>query len=127
MILTKEIRFVCPEYVGEDGFKETNNCNWTVQSVVKNYPQLVQDDFQTGNDAIEIQNDDVTQESETSIEEHTQEGSYVSAIYDNVVYIGKVLERDDTEKEMSISVMQKGKLEGHYRWPQTEDTIWIEF
>lgn len=94
---------------------------------MKNYPQLVQDDFQTGNDAIEIQNDDVTQESETSIEEHTQEGSYVSAIYDNVVYIGKVLERDDTEKEMSISVMQKGKLEGHYRWPQTEDTIWIEF
>jgi hypothetical protein len=29
----------------------------------------------------------------------------------------KVLERDDPEKEMSISFMQKGKLEGHYRWP----------
>jgi hypothetical protein len=116
-ILTKETTCVCPKCFGEDGFKETTNCNWTVQSVLKNYPQLVQNDLQTENDEMEIQNDDVTQETETSIEEHIQEGSYVAAIYDNIVYMGKVLERDDTEKEMSISFMQKGKLEGHYRWP----------
>jgi hypothetical protein len=94
---------------------------------VKNYPQLVQDDHQTENDEMEIQNDHVTQETETSIEEHIQEGLYVAAIYDNIVYMGKVLERDDPEKEMSISFMQKDKLEGYYRWPQTEDTVWIEF
>ena len=23
--------------------------------------------------------------------------------------------------------MKCNKLEGHYRWPQTEDTVWIEF
>jgi hypothetical protein len=56
---------------------------------VKNYPQLVQDDLQTENDEMEIQNDDVTQETETSIEEHIQEGPYVATIYDNIVYMGK--------------------------------------
>ncbi|VDI60353.1 Hypothetical predicted protein [Mytilus galloprovincialis] len=126
-ILTKETTCVCQECFGDDGFKETTNCNWTVQSVLKNRDQLTPDVHQTEIDEVEIQNNEVPTEIEISLDDQIKIGSYVAAIYDNIVYMGKVVEIDAPEKEMNISFMGRGKLEGHYRWPSTEDTVWIDF
>ncbi|CAC5402742.1 unnamed protein product [Mytilus coruscus] len=125
-ILTKETTCVCQQCFGDDGFKETTQCNWTVQSVLKNHDQLTPDVHQTEIDEVEIQNN-VPTETEISLDDQIKIGSYVAAIYDNIVYMGKVLEIDAPEKEMNISFMGRGKLEGHYRWPSTEDTVWIDF
>ncbi|CAC5395762.1 unnamed protein product [Mytilus coruscus] len=125
-ILTKETTCVCQQCFGDDGFKETTHCNWTVQSVLKNHDQLTPDVHQTEIGEVEIQNN-VPTETEISLDDQIKIGSYVAAIYDNIVYMGKVLEIDAPEKEMNISFMGRGKLEGHYRWPSTEDTVWIDF
>ncbi|CAC5388320.1 unnamed protein product [Mytilus coruscus] len=97
-ILTKETTCVCQQCFGDDGFKETTQCNWTVQSVLKNHDQLTPDVHQTEIDEVEIQNN-VPTETEISLDDQIKIGSYVAAIYDNIVYMGKVLEIDAPEKK----------------------------
>ena len=56
-----------------------------------------------------------------------QEGDYIIARYDNICYIGKVLNVDADDKDVQVSFMAKSDVKGatRYKWPNPSDEIWI--
>ena len=56
-----------------------------------------------------------------------QEGDYIIARYDNICYIGKVLNVDADDKDVQVSFMVKSDVKGatRYKWPNPSDEIWI--
>ena len=58
-----------------------------------------------------------------------QEGDYIIARYDNICYIGKVLNVDADDKDVQVSFMVKSDVKWAtrymYKWPNPSDEIWI--
>ena len=68
------------------------------------------------NNATPVQNEEIT----------CSKGDYVPVAYDRSCYIGKVLEDDVSDKTLHIDFMvASGKVVKIFRWPNKQDTLWI--
>ena len=124
----------------EQGFVWTveNNCCWTQDSVNQpsiDYNKFVEtltaEKFQVPDVKMSVESEDNKCRGSTisslmkSIE--CKLGDYVSALYDRKWYVGKVVSIDESGgPEYLVSFMeQAGKLDCVFKWPKTEDELWI--
>jgi hypothetical protein len=71
------------------------------------------------------ENEDATQKENPQVEKVPKVGQMVKANYENKVYIGKIVEYDESHSDYYINFMKANK-NGKYFWPKRRDEVWVE-
>jgi hypothetical protein len=126
-IMVRETTCVCKECFTEKGFVWTdeNACGWRKYSLTN--VKATEKPSASCSLANKINTDVAKKENTESICEtpEYETGDFVAAVYEDEVYIGKIIDID--EESVQVKFMENGsKIKECLRWPTKEDIIWIE-
>ncbi|WAQ99021.1 hypothetical protein MAR_023394 [Mya arenaria] len=128
-LLTRNTSCACDDCF-VDKFNSQSKCNWSEIAVTKRIPQVVEASPNQEDDEPEIdQTDDETTRNQSEPEPlaptEVSEGCFVVARYDDMKYIGQVIEVCFHDNTVYINFMaDSGKRKGCFKWPITEDKVW---
>lgn len=125
-IMVRDTTCVCEYCFTHRGFVPSEACGWKRHMINKGRQEQILDSENDNESTNNMSSDEISDSREQKNKiDNIKEGDFVAGLYDEEIYVGRVVDCDDGQYE--VTFMEHGsKIKDCLKWPKNEDKIWIE-